>query len=147
MSYGRSLTIFDSHLVKGRRMFMDTCWIPALDSRCTDIFLAAMASAPSAGCMIITHEFRGAASRVPANATAFGLRQDHVFVEIIASIVEDTRGRVGGSDIESEQQHQHWARDTRRAFDAIALPGGYPNVLAGDDGADRIANGYGVTGQ
>ena len=46
------------------------------------------------------------------------------------------------SDKLEEQEHRRWARTTRQAFDARALPGGYPNLLAGGD-ADRVANSYG----
>src|SRR5262249_30606073 len=70
--YGTSLTAFDAYIVNGQRTFMETCWLPALDSTSIDVFIAAMAAAVSPGCAILTHEFRGAASRVPAEATAFG---------------------------------------------------------------------------
>jgi FAD/FMN-containing dehydrogenase len=45
------------------------------------------------------------------------------------------------SDKLEEQRHREWARTTRQAFDAMALPGGYPNLLAGDDA--RAAKSYG----
>ena len=47
-----------------------------------------MERAVSPGCAIFTHEFKGAASRVPEAATAFGLRRDHVLVEILATFVD-----------------------------------------------------------
>ena len=100
-----------------------------------DVFIEAMATAVSPGCAIFTHEFKGAASRVPAEATAFGLRRDHVLVEILATFVDR-------SDTLEEQRHRQWARATRQAFDAMALPGGYPNLLAAGD-ADRAAKSYG----
>jgi hypothetical protein len=81
-----------------------------------------MTEAVSAGCAIFTHEFRGAASRVPVEATAFGLRRNHVLIEILASFPDR-------SDRLEERRHQHWVRDTWRSFDAIAIPGGYPNLL------------------
>jgi Berberine and berberine like len=81
-----------------------------------------MTEAVSAGCAIFTHEFRGAASRVPMEATAFGLRRNHVLIEILASFPDR-------SDRLEERRHQHWVRDTWRSFDAIAIPGGYPNLL------------------
>jgi len=68
-------------------------------------------------------------------ATAFGLRRDHVLVEILATFA-DRSGKL------EEQRHRQWARATLRAFDAMALPGGYPNLLAGGD-ANRAANSYG----
>jgi hypothetical protein len=65
---------------------MKTRWLPTLDSRGIDAFIIrAMAAAASPSCAIVTHEFRGAAPRVPAAATAFGLRRDHVLAEILAS--------------------------------------------------------------
>jgi hypothetical protein len=94
-----------------------------------------MASAVSSGCAILSHEFRGAASRIPPEATAFGLRRDHVLIEIIASC-PDRRDR------SEERRHQQWARDARHIFDAVALPGGYPNLLGPDD-ADRAAGSFG----
>jgi hypothetical protein len=80
--YGDSLAVFDPYLVNGRRTVMDTCWLPALESCNIEVVMDAMEDAPSAGCAILTHEFKGAASRVAPHATAFGLRRDHVFVEI-----------------------------------------------------------------
>jgi FAD binding domain/Berberine and berberine like len=135
MSYGTSLTAFDAHIVNGRRTFMETCWLPALDDSGIDILIAAMETAVSPGCAIITHEFKGAASRVPADATAFGLRRDHVLVEILAQCIDP-------SDEREERRHQDWARATLNVLGPKALPGGYPNLLAGGD-TDRAAKSYG----
>ena len=49
----------------------------------------------------------------------------------------------GEPDSANEQRHRQWARATREAFDAIALPGGYPNLLAGDEDMGRVARSYG----
>ena len=135
MSYGTSLTLYDPYIVNGQRVFMDTCWLPALDSAAIDVFIEATETAASAQCAVFTHEFKGAASRVPAEATAFGLRSDHVVAEILATFVDR-------SDKEEEQRHHRWARATREAFAPMALPGGYPNFLAGDD-AERVEQSYG----
>jgi Berberine and berberine like len=94
-----------------------------------------MNTAVSPGCAVFTHEFKGAASRVLEEATAFGLRRDHVLVEILATFV-------GRSDKREEQGHQQWARATLQTFNLMAHPGGYPNLLAGGD-ADRVAKSYG----
>jgi FAD/FMN-containing dehydrogenase len=133
-SYRTSLVAFDAHIVNGQRVFVETCWLRALDSTSIDVFIEAMETAVSPGCAIFTHEFRGAASRVPAEATAFGLRRDHVLVEILATFADR-------SDMLEEQRHRRWALETLRAFDA--LPGGYPNLLANDDAA-RVAKSYGA---
>jgi FAD/FMN-containing dehydrogenase len=136
MSYGAALTVFDSYLVSGQRVIMETCWIPSFDSRSIDAFLQAMEDAVSPGCAMFTHEFKGAASRVPAEATAFGLRRDHVLVEILATFVDR-------SDKLEERRHQQWVCATLQAFHAMALPGGYPNLLPAADDADRVAKSYG----
>jgi len=138
-SYGTSLTLFDPYIVNGQRTFMETCWLPGLDSRSIDVFIQAMETAVSPGCAVFTHEFKGAASRVPAEATAFGLRRDHVLVEILANFADR-------SDDLEEQRHSQWVRATLQAFSGMALPGGYPNFLAGED-AERVAKSYGCNAQ
>ena len=68
MPYGASLTFFDPYIVYGQRTFMETCWLPALDRHGIDVFIQAMEKAVSPGCAIFTHEFKGAASRIPVEA-------------------------------------------------------------------------------
>jgi hypothetical protein len=46
---------------------------------------------------------------------------------------------VDRSDKREERQHQQWISATLHAFDAMALPGGYPNLLARGD-ADRVTS-------
>jgi len=133
--YGTSLSVFDPYVANGQRTFMETCSLPALDGAGADLLVEAMAKAVSAGCAIFSHEFKGAASRVPVEATAFGLRRNHVLIEILASFPDRADGL-------EERRHQQWVRDTRRAFDAIALPGGYPNLLASGD-TDLAAESFG----
>jgi FAD/FMN-containing dehydrogenase len=138
--YGTSLTVFDKFLVYGQQYLIETCWLPALDSRGVAAFIAATKSAVSPGCAVFTHEFKGAAARVPEGATAFGLRRDHMLVEIIAWFT-------GGPDNAEEERHRQWARATREAFEDIALPGGYPNLLASGEDPDRVARSYGRNAQ
>jgi hypothetical protein len=132
--YGRSLTVFDPYLVNGQREIMETCWLTALDGRSIEVFVRAMEMAVSSGCAIFTHEFKGAASRVPEEATAFGLRRDHILIEILAGFVDR-------SDKLEGRQHRGWVRATRASFEALALPGAYPNLLATGD--DRVVKSYG----
>lgn len=134
--YRDSLSAFDAFVVNGRREFMETCWIPTLDSA-IDRFIAAMEAAASSGCAVLTHDFKGFATRVSDDATAFGLRREHVLVEVLATCA-------AGSDVDAEERHRQWARSTRKSFDSIALPGGYPNLLASDDDRNRILMSYGV---
>jgi FAD/FMN-containing dehydrogenase len=138
--YGTSLAAFDKLLVNGRRNLMETCWLPALNSRAVNAIIRAAETAISPGCALITHEFRGAAARAPEDATAFGLRRDHVLVEIIA-------GFANVHDEFEEQRHRLWAWAARHGFDGFALPGGYPNILADNEDPQRIARSYGRNGE
>jgi Berberine and berberine like len=133
--YGASLATFDAYIVNGQRALIETCWLPALDGRSINVFIEAMETAVSPGCAIFTHEFRGAASRVAPEATAFSLRRNHLLVEILATFVDR-------SDESEEQRHQRWARATLAAFNGMALPGGYPNMLARSD-AERATKSFG----
>src|SRR5262249_40503910 len=136
MSYKASLAAFDAYIMNGQRTFMETCWLPPLDGGSITAFIEAMKRTVSPGCALFTHEFKGAASRVPADATAFGLRRDHLLVEILATMDER-------ADEQEEQRHREWARDALRALDAVALPGGYPNLLARSE-VDRAARSFGA---
>jgi len=130
-SYGKILSAFDPFIVNGQRVIMDSCWLPALDSGAIEIFIRAMEAAVSPGCALITHEFKGAASRVPANATAFGLRRDHLVVEILACFTDEAGAAA----------HRQWVQATRQAFETMALPGAYRNFLTPGD--ERAAKSYG----
>src|SRR5262249_37111299 len=134
-SYRTSLTAFDTYIVNGLRAFMETCWLPALDSSSIDVFVEAMETAASPGWCVFTHESKGAATRVALEATAFGLRRNHVLVEILATFAH------GSAELEAER-HQRWARSILAAFDAMALPGGYPNILATGE-AQRATKSFG----
>ncbi|NMO50096.1 FAD-binding oxidoreductase [Actinoplanes sp. TBRC 11911] len=80
------------------------------------------------------HSFRGAAARVPADATAFALRVPHYMVEIIGSWEPgDPRA----------DEHRRWVEHTADALAEHALPGGYVNLL-GPDETDRAADTFGA---
>jgi FAD/FMN-containing dehydrogenase len=70
--------------------------------------------------MVNWHHFHGAATRIPAEKIAFGLRQEHFMVEIIAGWKSD------GSNAAT---HRKWARDLWQALAPFALAGGYGNFL------------------
>jgi hypothetical protein len=137
--YGDSLKLFDPFLANGQRVFMESCCLPALCADNTQIFIEAMESAVSSGCAIFTHEFKGAATEVPDEATAFARRRNHVLVELLATFVDR-------SEKAEEEQHQEWLEATLHRFNAAMLPGGYPNLLPKGD-AIRAAESYGVNAE
>jgi FAD/FMN-containing dehydrogenase len=90
-------------------------------------------SSPFSG--IIIHDFRGAATRIPLAATAFGLRSEHYLIEIIAAW-EHTAEDDG-------ENHREWARTLSENLAPHALPGGYPNMLGPND-HQQTAHAYGA---
>jgi FAD/FMN-containing dehydrogenase len=134
-SYKRSLTAFDPHVVNGNQVIVETCWLHSLDEDSVHAMVDAMSHRPSPGCAIVTHEFKGLASRVPEAATAFGLRRDHLLIEIIALLDADA----GPTE---EERHWCWVRATMDALSKKAIPGGYANLLARDC-EQRAAQGFG----
>jgi len=126
------LAMFDAMIVDGLRVHIETCSLEALDGDSVDTLVAAMGKAVSPGCLVLTHEFKGAACRVATDATAFGLRRAHILIEVMTMFPEP-------DDINVTQQHIAWARRTREAFTSV-LPGGYPNLLGRDDPARATAS-------
>jgi hypothetical protein len=95
-SHGALLTAVDAQIVNGRATTMETCSVPALDRASIEAFVGASTRAPSPGCVLVKHEFKGAASRVAPDKTAFTLRRDHVLIEIIAAITDERKSRRRG---------------------------------------------------
>jgi hypothetical protein len=85
---------------------------------------------------IILNDFRGAPTRVPLAATAFGLRKEHFHGAKIIAAWEPTAEDEG-------ENHREWARTLSENLAPHALPGGYPNVLGPDD-HEQTAHAYGA---
>jgi FAD/FMN-containing dehydrogenase len=129
------LTMFDDLIGRGRDMEVQTRTLSDLSTSATSLFVKAMNNKTSPASSIVWHHFHGAPTRVPLSATPFGIRSDHLMVDIIATWShEDARN--GGI-------HRQWARDLSRALMPIALPGGYPNMLGPDEHA-QIRDAYGI---
>jgi hypothetical protein len=103
-------------IVDGLRVHIETCSLDALDSNGIDTLVTAMANAVSPGCAILTHEFKGAACRVAADATAFGLRRAHILIEVLTMFPEpdDNPSRNGMSHGPVRR-----AKRSRRRFRAV----------------------------
>jgi len=134
MSCSDLLAMYDAHVVNGRHYAVKTRWISAMTPEVISKLIAAGTNRTSPFTVIALHHFHGAATRVPLDATAFGLRREHFLVEIIAAWEP-------GDNIAIRRQ---WAQNLSRALAPAALPGGYPNLL-GPEEVDRIALAYGAT--
>jgi FAD/FMN-containing dehydrogenase len=119
--------------VDGSHWDVRTRSLPALTADAADAIIATKARAASPLCSIFWHHFHGAATRMATNSTAFGLRREHIMVEIVAGWKPD--GDDGAA-------HRRWAQDLWQSLALFALPGGYANLL-GPDNREQARAAYG----
>jgi FAD/FMN-containing dehydrogenase len=134
-TYADVLAMFDAHAVNGRHYAVQTRWLSELTPQIMSLLVEAGGTRTSPFSAIVLYHFHGAATRIPADATAFGLRREHFLVEMIAA------WEPGAED--NGARHRRWAHDLSRAREPMALPGGCPNLL-GPDELDQIALAYGA---
>jgi FAD/FMN-containing dehydrogenase len=135
MTYTDVLGMFDAHAVNGRHYAVPTRWLSELAPQVISSLVKAGGTRTSPFTAILLYHFHGAATRIPADATAFGLRREHFLVEMIAA------WEPGAED--DGARHWRWAQDLSWALAPMALPGGHPNLLGPDD-RDQIALAYGA---
>ncbi|WP_433184910.1 FAD-binding oxidoreductase [Actinoallomurus sp. CA-150999] len=134
MDYGEPLRRGDEAFARdGRHYACRTRNLAALTPDVAQALVTAATARTSPLSALSLHHFHGAATRVPVTSTAFGLRREHFMVEILAS------WRPGEGD---EAAHRRWADTTADLLEPLALPGGYPNMLAGEH-RDQTAHAYG----
>jgi hypothetical protein len=138
MTYTEMLAPLDAWLAEadGCHWEIRTRWLPALTPGAVDAIITAVARKTSPYSIVNWHHFHGAATRIPAQAIAFGLRQEHFMVEIVAGWEPD--GSNGAA-------HRQWAQDLWESLAPFALPGGYANFLTPHD-REQARNAYGSNG-
>jgi FAD/FMN-containing dehydrogenase len=139
MTYTEMLAPFDTSLAETDGCHWETVRtrsLPALTPGAVDAIITAVARKTSPYSMVNWHHFHGAATRIPAEAIGFGLRQEHFMVEIIAGWEPD--GSNGAA-------HRQWAQDLWESLAPFALPGGYANFLTSRD-REQVENAYGRNG-
>ncbi|GGK16937.1 6-hydroxy-D-nicotine oxidase [Streptomyces camponoticapitis] len=117
----------------GKHFAIRTRTLPDLGPDAVAILVEAGGGMTSPLTGLLVHHFHGAATRVPQEDTAFGIRRPHYMVEIIAGWEPD--------DSEASL-HRAWADTTSAALARHALPGGYRNLLA-PDAHDQVPHSYG----
>lgn len=123
----------DEQFPSGRHVEIRTRSVPSLTPAVREALIHAGSTLTSPVSAVSLHSLHGAAERVPVTDTAFGSRDPHLMVEVIAQWEpDDPRSAV----------HRAWADDLARALEPEALPGGYPNLLGPDETA-QIAHAYG----
>jgi hypothetical protein len=135
MTYGDMLALF-LDAPDGCHWETRTRSLPALTQGAIDAIVTAVARWTSPHSMVNWHHLHGAATRIPAEAIAFGLRQEHFMVEIIAGWEPD--GSNGAA-------HRQWAQDLWGSLVPFALSGGYANFLVPRD-REQVRDAYGTNG-
>ncbi|MBR1159662.1 FAD-binding oxidoreductase [Bradyrhizobium elkanii] len=133
-TYSDLLAQFDAWVeaLDGYHWELRTRWLPALTAEAADVIIAAKARAPSPHCTVLWHHFHGAATRMASAGTAFGMRNEHLMIEIVAGWSPDGDGAA----------QRRWARDLLQSLAPFALPGGYANLLGPND-REQAAEAYG----
>jgi len=134
MTGSELISMFDAHVVSGRHYAIQTRWLAELTPDVIAWLIAAGSERTSPFSAIVLHHFHGIGTRRVANATAFGLRQEHYLVEIIAAWDPDRQV--------DDAIHRQWAQSLSQVLAPFALPGGYPNLL-GPDQHEQIEHAYG----
>ena len=132
--YEDLLAGLDSFGESGRHWALRTRSLPELTDAAEAILIEAGNGLTSQRSAISVHHFHGAATRVPVGETAFGLRQNHLMVELIACWEP--------SETDDGSEHRAWADRTARALEPHAFLGGYPNLLGPEEQA-RALQSYG----
>ena len=135
-SYSTLLRTADAQFEKSRyrAMQMQTRWQVAISPDTISSIVAAGSSSPSPLSVITVQSFHGAPTRVPLESTAFGLRQRHFLVLMMAAWELDAEY--------SGRTPQEWVRALWRDLAPDSLPGGYANLL-GPEEHEQIAAAYG----
>jgi hypothetical protein len=87
-SLAEALAVFDGPMTETHNVIMDNRCFAQLTREIAEVLVEQTVKGPGPGCSIITHEFRGRATWVPMEATAFGMRSEHVMMEIIVQYDE-----------------------------------------------------------
>ena len=126
-----SLDVFGG---RGRHWALRTRSLHALSDDAEVVIVDAGKGLTSPISAISVHHFHGVAARVPVEATAFGMRENHLMVELIAGWEPSAN--------DDGSRHRSWADRAAEALESQALPGGYPNLLGPEEQA-RALQSYG----
>ncbi|NBE98591.1 FAD-binding protein [Nonomuraea sp. KC401] len=124
----------DAMFPSGRHVELRPRTLAELTPEAADLLVEGVAAARSPYSAVSLHALHGAAARVPAGATAYGMRSPHLVVENIA---------VWEPGDPAADAHRAWVRGLSDSLAPHALPGTYANLL-GDDDPAQAEHAYGA---
>jgi FAD/FMN-containing dehydrogenase len=132
MPYSGQLRLLDPFIEWGRHCEMRTRTVATLNQGAVQAIIRAGDTRTSRFSGVVVHHFHGAATRVPVTRTAFGRREPHHVIELLAA----WHGTEDGTD------HHRWIQTAYQTLEPYALAGGYPNLI-GPGQADQAEKSYG----
>ena len=129
MPYSLVLQLVAPFIVWGGHHEMRTRSLRTYSSGAIDALIRAVDTRTSELSAISIHHFHGAATRVPIEQTAFGIREPHFMVEILAAWQPGEDGT----------PHRNWAEAVYTDLGEHALDGGYPSLIGPDQAAQADA--------
>lgn len=132
MRYSAMLGQFDPYVVTGRHYELRTRTVDSFNDGVIDTLLQAGASRTSPYSGIAIHHFHGAATRVPLGNSAFGIRSEHLVIEIVAA----------WDPADDVAPHRRWANTAYYELAPHSLEGGYPSLI-GPEQAGQADAAYG----
>jgi FAD binding domain/Berberine and berberine like len=121
VTYVSHIHSIDNLAPKGRHYFCQTQSLDSLQTETIEILVEQARSFSSPYSLLSFHHFHGKASRVGISETAFGLRQDHLMIEVIAAWEQQSP--------ELDRKHVEWTHRGSSALVPYAFEGGYINLL------------------
>jgi hypothetical protein len=133
MPYSGVMQLVAPFIVWGQHHEMRTRSVRRFSSGAIHALIRAIDTRTSELSAISIHHFHGAAARVPIGQTAFGIREPHFMIEILATWQPGEDGT----------PHRNWAEAVYTDLGNYAIDGGYPSLI-GPDQAAQAGAAYGL---
>jgi hypothetical protein len=131
--YTEIQTMLDFTAPAGRHYYFKCPFLRELTDEAIQTIITHAAQMPTEESQIVIEHMHGAASRVPAGQTAFGLRRVHYSINIMP----------GWNNADMAEKCIDWAQGLASALSALGASDAYVNYL-GDEGPSAVKASYGA---
>jgi FAD/FMN-containing dehydrogenase len=132
MPYVTAQTLLDAAAPRGRHNYWKSGFLQHLSDEAAMVVGEYTRAATSPYSLCLIEHVHGAPTRVPSDATAFGVRDEHFHFIAVAS----------WEPTDTTPAHAQWARDFWRHMQAWSAGRVYMNILGPDEGG-RVREAYG----